>query len=198
MKVWLGATMVVALLVSAWLAWTLLIPRRTSVAQGPSAVQIEAARAPGAEPTQQAPAVAEAPVAAAVQQKVKPRLVTDEKVPAVSVQTGSLAAQVPPLSTMRKEVAANPHVTPTSVIEFSLELNARMETGLQSEAQALALLSELKQCVGSQPDIATSIQSLCLLNARRLAERYSGLRAQYTQLEASAEPQVVDLAGRIP
>jgi hypothetical protein len=59
------------------------------------------------------------------------------------------------------------------------------------------LIGELRTCALDHNG-AQSVQALCLLNAKRLAQQYSGLEVDYHSLEGQADPRVVKIMSSLP
>lgn len=95
---------------------------------------------------------------------------------------------------LRQEVAKNPHDTPVSLLSFSAGLYERTAAALQDPAAAETLFEELQDCVtGTDQKGKTSVQAICMLNARRLHEKHESLSRRYENLERQADPKILDL-----
>jgi hypothetical protein len=113
--------------------------------------------------------------------------------PVISKAT-DLREQTPSLEQVRNEVAANPHKTPMSVIEFSVALGEKMRA-VQNETQATELFRELEDCTLDRPENKTkSVRALCLARARRLSDRYDSLRTSYSTLVSRSDKDVVHIS----
>lgn len=107
----------------------------------------------------------------------------------------ALPTQMPLVTDVRKELEQNPHGTPESVHTFGLKIYKRMQLAYKSPQAGAAVFNELKECVRAKPETAiTSIQSLCLLNAKRLAARFPTLlSSDYVSLQQTAASEVVQV-----
>lgn len=100
----------------------------------------------------------------------------------------------PTVESVRDEVAGDPHVTPKAILDFSIALGQKMEQAEVSEDAARKFFSELEECVLTEGQTtAHSVQALCLLNAKRLAKKYSTLQTNLERLEVKAHPEAVRL-----
>jgi hypothetical protein len=79
----------------------------------------------------------------------------------------------PTIEKVREEVAANPHATPPSLIQFARDLAPRMEEALQSRDPRVVkkMVFALKACALSSSEQALpQAQAVCAANWRRIAE----------------------------
>ncbi len=101
----------------------------------------------------------------------------------------NLVSMIPAAAELRKEVEKNPHATPKQILKFSNSIVTRLET-LKSPTEARQFINELEECVDqshANPDkIPGSIESLCLLNARRTRDKYPELESRYNAIRAKA------------
>jgi hypothetical protein len=98
---------------------------------------------------------------------------------------------IPNVGEMRKEVAANPHLTPMAITRFSLALGHRLDA-LQTVQDGSAFMAELDGCVTdrdqrNERNIRT-VQSLCILNARKTRNKFPELEKQYQDVKKKADP----------
>ena len=125
--------------------------------------------------------------------EVKPTA-ANEKKGTSEVDMRPVLEQMPRAADVREEVKANPHSTPVSVVMFSAMLYERMQSASQDPKQAASLFTELRDCVTTKEDATvSSVRALCLLNAKRLGAKFSGLAGDLHQLQQSADPKVVQL-----
>ncbi len=116
---------------------------------------------------------------------------TSETKDATSARRVSPVAKlIPPLAKVRAEVEKDPHGTPEAITKFSLGLGQRLDA-LKSEDDARGFMTELDQCV-TKPSRETvaSAKTLCLLNAKRVAQKYPSLESEYSNLEGRADPSI--------
>ncbi len=103
--------------------------------------------------------------------------------------------QFPTLEQVRREVEANPHATPPSLIEFAKAMAPRMEEALQSQDPRVVkrMVFALKGCALSDSNQAVpQVQALCVTNLKRLAEAKShtlpGIEDAYREVGSRASP----------
>ena len=115
-------------------------------------------------------------------------------VPTPTPQEATTAPLVlPKLKTVRKEVEADPHGTPPSIIAFAEKLAPRMTAALASPQAAVEFFPQLEDCVHA-PGTMPSVQALCAGNAQRLAQKYAPqLQGRYQRLFDEAPQQVQSL-----
>ena len=98
---------------------------------------------------------------------------------------------LPNVNEMREEVAANPHLTPMAITRFSLALGRRLDA-LQSIQDGAAFMAELNGCVTDRDQRnernIRSVQSLCILNARKTRNKFPDLEKQYQDVKKKADP----------
>jgi hypothetical protein len=93
----------------------------------------------------------------------------------------------PQLAQMKQDIAADPHATPASMIRFAQELGGRLEGAMKSEQAARAFVSEMSACVkGNYP---SSVQALCLVSVRALADEKPAMKAEYKNVLSMASKQ---------
>lgn len=97
----------------------------------------------------------------------------------------------PSLTEVRAEVERDPHSTPESIIRFAQGLAPAMETALASEPDARALQPKLARC--ARDSEVDSTAALCLVNSKRLADKYASLRQDYAKLASDVRPVVASL-----
>ncbi|MEO5969077.1 MAG: hypothetical protein ABIQ95_04050, partial [Bdellovibrionia bacterium] len=101
----------------------------------------------------------------------------------------------PGLDQVRKEVQANPHLTPGSILEFASHLGSKMELALKSEEQGNLVFKELEDCTLNTIDYSpVSIRAVCLSNANVLGQRYSSLQLKYQALLGKADSESIRLS----
>lgn len=109
-----------------------------------------------------------------------------------------LARVIPSSATVRAEVARNPHVTPPSILSFSLELGERFDRALRSSEESEKLMRELEKCatedVRNTGERLQSVRALCLLNARHLSEQRPELKNAYSVIEAKVPDAIRKLS----
>jgi hypothetical protein len=83
---------------------------------------------------------------------------------------------VPSRETYAREVKADPHRTPASLLRFAQELAAPMVRAMHSLSDARILYARLRTCaVGEQAAFSPhSVRALCAINAERLTDQYQG------------------------
>jgi hypothetical protein len=95
----------------------------------------------------------------------------------------------PSLQTLREQVAANAHITPQALTEFSVALSERVEA-LTTEEDARLFMDELEGCVtgktGDGQRNAENVQTLCLLNAQKTKNKFPNLGPKYEGIRAKA------------
>ncbi|MES2962553.1 MAG: hypothetical protein V4760_01595 [Bdellovibrionota bacterium] len=101
-----------------------------------------------------------------------------------------VAQLIPSIENLRAEVAKNPHGTPQGLSKFSISLGDRLDA-LKNEVEAGNFMEELDECV-TKPSVETTsdVKTLCLLNAKRVGEKFPALRAKSANLEARAPEKV--------
>ncbi len=98
----------------------------------------------------------------------------------------------PATTTLRKEVAKDPHTTPQALTAFSIELGNRLDA-VKTKNDANGFMDELQACLeqkdanGSLP--AASVQTICLLDAKHLSEKFPALSSRLESLRAKADPR---------
>lgn len=118
-----------------------------------------------------------------------------EKKAADAAPTRPLKDVTPNLAAIREEVAKNPHETPKALMAFSVSLSDRLQAALSSESESEKFFGELESCTQEQKtDGSRSIAALCIVNARRLADKHPSLKQRYTELEASADKKALALS----
>lgn len=101
-----------------------------------------------------------------------------------------VAKLIPPLEKERSEVAKDPHGTPQSITKFSLELGERLDA-VNNDDEAASLMDELDQCVTkTERKASTSVKTLCLLNAKKLAKKFPSMDAKFANLEERADSDI--------
>lgn len=101
----------------------------------------------------------------------------------------SVQELAPSLAELKRDAERDPEGTPPSLVSFSLAIYHKLEAALTSEAKARSLLAELKTCVSQHEGVSLSVQSVCLLNARRLLSAYPSLSQEYRQIETDSDPR---------
>ena len=109
-----------------------------------------------------------------------------------AIMPAKMPIQVPNRDQIQQEVAADPHHTPISLLNFGASLGQKMERALESEAEAFQLFSELKGCVLDSANIDT-IQAICLSNAEIIAENYPKFEEHFSDLKDQASPDALRL-----
>lgn len=104
-----------------------------------------------------------------------------------------VAQLIPPVAKLREEVAASPHTTPPSLVRFALDLGQRLQAAEKSESEATLFFGELETCVMDKAQVH-SARAMCLMNAERLTQTFSGLQARAVSLRQRVEPEVSRLA----
>ena len=117
--------------------------------------------------------------------------------PIASAARVPVAALMPSKEALRADVGLDPHVTPKALLKFSVDVYNKMAVAKANETAAKDLIAELKTCALDR-DGAHSVQALCLLNAKRLANQYPGFAADYHSLEGQADPQVLKIMSSLP
>ena len=137
---------------------------------------------------------ASAPVAAPVSPEASPSSPAPfAKVTAVPEK--SVVDLAPTLEQVRADAEKNPHVTPSAVIGFSADLAPRLESATKSPAAAERFLDELKECLeGKKLSGMKTLQALCLVNLRRLADKVPAVRERAQGVAKRADPEVRRLA----
>lgn len=83
--------------------------------------------------------------------------------------------------------------TASSLMHFASDLDARMEVAERSETEANKLFTELEDCVmDDSQDLP--VQTVCLINAQLLNEKFEVFNSRTLDLRAKADPEVVRLA----
>jgi hypothetical protein len=109
----------------------------------------------------------------------------------------SIGQLAPTLEKINEEVEKNPHTSPESLSNYSLQLNSRVRE-LQNENEAQNFLIELEECVRPKArQIPTSAQALCLSNAEKVKGHYPNLSDQYQRLIQMADPEAKRLADKL-
>lgn len=102
---------------------------------------------------------------------------------------------VPSRDQLRKEVKANPHRTPQSILEFASTLAPKMALALKSEGAGHKFFEELQRCVLNHAhQSSVVIRAICLSNAGLLGKNYSSLQVSYQVLLEKADPESVRLS----
>ena len=164
---------------------------RQAALQAPSSVPT-APPAPGAEPNPGSPS-------SVPTESPSPSLneAGSEAASAASVDSVDSAPslQFPTLEQVRREVEANPHATPPSLIEFAKAMAPRMEEALQSQDPRVVkrMVFALKGCALSDSNQAVpQVQALCVTNLKRLAEAkgntFPGIEDAYREVGSRASP----------
>lgn len=101
-----------------------------------------------------------------------------------------VAKLIPRAEDVRAEVAKNPHGTPEALVRLSVSLGDRLDA-LKTESEASGFLDELDECV-MKPAVATTsdVKTLCLLNAKRVGEKFPVLESKFAGLEKRAPEKV--------
>lgn len=122
-------------------------------------------------------------------QTVKPQ-------PSVATPVTKLA---PSLQALRQQVSSNPHDTPQALVEFSVALSEKMRLAFDSEPEAGRLMGEFEECALG-PDLKgnSSVQALCILNARRLQLKYTSLASRYQEIQTRSDPRARELMQAAP
>lgn len=115
----------------------------------------------------------------------RPRSLEDKKRP-------PLAQVMPSLDTIRDEVAADPHVTPRSILLFAEALAPRLERAFASESDADRFLDELRECAKTPGDDV--VRGLCVKSALRLTAVYPSLASRGEAIESEVTPEIRALA----
>jgi hypothetical protein len=127
----------------------------------------------------------------------KPGLSIDSK-PEGGPKKLPLYGETPSLEKMREEAAKDPHGTPRSVLAFSSRVGGKVRAA-QSSREGEILFRDLQSCVQHpQDELAHSIHAICLLNARKLSEKFPELRGNYDDLARQTNPRVLKLIQGIP
>lgn len=101
-----------------------------------------------------------------------------------------VAKLIPRAEDVRAEVAKNPHGTPEALVRLSVSLGDRLDA-LKSESDASGFLDELDECVTKSSVPTTSdAKTLCLLNAKRVGEKFPALESKFANLEKRAPEKV--------
>ena len=80
-------------------------------------------------------------------------------------------------------------------MNFAADLGKRLRTALESEPASRQLFGELEECVlQDQRKSNTSVQALCLDNARRLSVKYPSLSESFDKLKGNAPESIVRLS----
>jgi hypothetical protein len=159
-----------------WIWWRAQVPKPT---QAPEQ-QVETTFPPQSEPSSTNLSNNNAVPSAAPSENVESQVPVQDTKPVREL--------APTRDAVRKQVAANPHVTPPALIQFGVELYKRREQALKSEPEARKFFQELEACVGNK-DSAYNAQGVCLVNAHYTKEKYPSLSGQFDQLEKSATPE---------
>lgn len=102
--------------------------------------------------------------------------------------------QPPSTEIIREEVAANPEVTPLSLLDFAESLAPKMREAVGDESKAKSFFDEMRTCVQAPAsNIAETAQALCLKNALKLGEIHPALRDQADKLRSVAAPRLLRL-----
>lgn len=111
------------------------------------------------------------------------------------VSQKTVTESAPDLEEIRREVSADPHTLPHSLLSFSLSLGDRMKEARHSPETAKKFFAELSECVNSQKLSGTrTLQAICLSNARRLTESVPELQVSFKRLEESAPSEIQKLS----
>lgn len=107
--------------------------------------------------------------------------------------------EAPAIATLRKEIGANVHISPKSLVSFAANLGKRMEEAEHSEALSLLLLRELKDC--AQPahieESPVQARALCLVKAKELGQRWPGLKEEADDLINKSDHEASGLAASL-
>lgn len=95
----------------------------------------------------------------------------------------------PTTEALREEVRKNPHRTPPSLVKFAGDLADRMSAARTDEAKASQLLGEFEDCLQSE-SAPSSVRTVCLANAGRLARFHPGLDDRYKALFEAAPSDI--------
>lgn len=105
------------------------------------------------------------------------------------------AKEAPTIERVRKQVAANPHVTPPIMIDFASHMANVMEDAAKSPENARQAATRLKDCVSNQDSgLIESARAMCLLNLARLAKNDSQIARDYESAVSDASPRVALIA----
>ncbi len=111
------------------------------------------------------------------------------------VPTGSMQSllkiKTPTKEDIRKQVQANPHITPMALVEFSVQISDKMELAMASAESAKVLFAELDACATNKVE-ATAIQAICIVNARRIHNKFP--ETDFKKLIRNANPESVKQA----
>ncbi len=99
---------------------------------------------------------------------------------------------MPSREALRAAVTANPHSPPEIMIRFTLELYAKQQEAMKSQSNAESFFRELEGCVADRNGTEQA-QALCLINAKRVQEKYSSLRRDFERMQSQANPGALRL-----
>jgi hypothetical protein len=112
------------------------------------------------------------------------------KAPAAVAASKSIGSLAPSRARVRKEIEANPHEPPPSMIQFTLQLYNRRVQALKTETEAQQFFADLETCAMNK-DSAFNAQGMCLLNAKYLQDRYPVFGSRFTRLQSDATPEAL-------
>lgn len=94
---------------------------------------------------------------------------------------------------VRKEVQANPHGAPRSIIKFAETLGPMMEKALSNETDAKTLIAELQVCALNEAADVT-IRALCVSHAEKLSAPHPQLKPQSDKIRSSVPSEILQMA----
>ncbi len=116
----------------------------------------------------------------------KPQAIKDPSTKALESKP-PIEKQIPKLEDVKKEVAADPHKTPRSLIQFSLDLGTKMDIALKSKEASEKMMQELGVCAkGERVKTPPSASAICIQNAYELSEKYSELKKDADSVKEQA------------
>lgn len=141
------------------------------------------------------------PVATATPEKPIPQKTKADTTPLASEtevtrQAHQAVTHPPSRDEVRKEIAADPHVTPSSVTALAHHIGQQMEGIAKRPADAERLMSDIKVCLDAK-DAISSAQALCLSTAQHLGQIFPNLQPRYEELQKSASPAVVKMVNAL-
>ncbi len=112
-------------------------------------------------------------------------------------EAAELRRLLPTKEQVREEVARNPHVVPSSVVDYAQRLGEWLERASQDRDLALELGVILEECVRNG-EVADSVRILCFRQASRLQEFYpddAGVEVLVMAIRDAAPDSIHDQAG---
>ncbi len=113
----------------------------------------------------------------------------------IVVELPKINDKTPSDENIREEVKNNVHSVPSSLLDFTVLVTAKMKQAKQNFVYADALFSEFRNCAASEEADQQNLvlRAYCLANAKRLVTWYPDLAARWESLSNQVGHRLLEL-----